>query len=114
LAALRDDLGTEHFAAEWAAGRSLPREAAIVESLAVHARPARPAPSPAASVRHGLTDRELEILRLLAAGESNRAIADRLFISPATVARHVTNINGKLGVGSRAQAAAYAHRHGLG
>jgi DNA-binding CsgD family transcriptional regulator len=62
---------------------------------------------------HGLTTRELEVLRLLAAGHSNRELGDLLFISPATAARHVANIYAKLGVDSRAQATAYAHQHGL-
>jgi DNA-binding CsgD family transcriptional regulator len=62
---------------------------------------------------HGLTARELEVLRLLAAGHSNRELGDLLFISPATAARHVANIYAKLGVESRAQATAYAHQHGL-
>jgi DNA-binding NarL/FixJ family response regulator len=63
---------------------------------------------------HDLTKRELEILRLLAAGESNRAIGALLFISPTTVASHVASILGKLGVDSRAKAVAFAHRHDLG
>ena len=52
---------------------------------------------------HGLTRRELEVLRLLAAGHSNRQLGDLLFISPATAARHLANIFAKLGVDSRAQ-----------
>jgi DNA-binding NarL/FixJ family response regulator len=65
------------------------------------------------AARHGLTTREREILSLLAAGESNRAIGERLFISQTTVASHVANILSKLGVDSRAKATAYAHRHDL-
>lgn len=61
----------------------------------------------------GLTSRELEVLRLLAAGKSNRAIADNLVISTHTVARHVQNIFTKLGVASRTAAAAYAFEHDL-
>jgi predicted ATPase/DNA-binding CsgD family transcriptional regulator/Tfp pilus assembly protein PilF len=57
-----------------------------------------------------LTTRELEIARLIARGLSNRAIADELVISPATVARHVANIFSKLGFSSRAQLAAWAAR----
>ncbi|MDP9363401.1 MAG: response regulator transcription factor, partial [Chloroflexota bacterium] len=60
-----------------------------------------------------LTPREVQILRLLATGASNRQIGERLFISPATVARHVANLYAKLGVASRAEATAFAHRHGL-
>jgi DNA-binding CsgD family transcriptional regulator len=61
----------------------------------------------------GLTGREVEVLRLIAAGHSNRAIAQALFISPNTVLRHVSNIFTKTGVANRAEAAAYATRHSL-
>jgi len=60
-----------------------------------------------------LTRREIEVLRLVATGESNREIADSLFISLATVKRHMTNILGKLGVSTRYEAALYARSHGL-
>ena len=62
---------------------------------------------------HGLTDRELDVLRLVAAGETNRAIAAALSISRRTVDRHVSNILAKLGARSRAAATAYAYRHQL-
>jgi DNA-binding NarL/FixJ family response regulator len=58
-----------------------------------------------------LTRRETEILRLLADGLSNREIAERLFISPKTVEHHLSRIYGKLGMSTRAEAAAYAARH---
>ena len=61
----------------------------------------------------GLTGREVEVLRLIAAGRSNRAIAQALFISPNTVLHHVSSIFAKLGVANRAEAAAYAIRRGL-
>ena len=57
----------------------------------------------------GLTGRELEVLRLVAAGRSNRDIAGELFISPKTASVHVSNILGKLGAASRGEAAAKAH-----
>jgi len=57
----------------------------------------------------GLTARELEVLRLVAAGRSNREIAAELFISPKTASVHVSNILGKLGAASRGEAAAKAH-----
>jgi DNA-binding CsgD family transcriptional regulator/tetratricopeptide (TPR) repeat protein len=60
--------------------------------------------------RLGLTAREAEVLRLVAAGRSNREIATELFISIKTASVHVSNILGKLGVGSRGEAAATAHR----
>ncbi|MDX6592694.1 MAG: hypothetical protein QOJ13_1890 [Gaiellales bacterium] len=61
----------------------------------------------------GLTDRELQVLGLVATGKTNRAIAEALVISEKTVARHVSNIFGKLGVSSRAAATAYAYEHDL-
>jgi DNA-binding NarL/FixJ family response regulator len=61
----------------------------------------------------GLTARECEVLRLVAEGHSNRQIADELFISRKTASVHVSNILAKLGVASRVQAAAVAHRRGL-
>ena len=63
--------------------------------------------------RHGLTPRELEVLRLVAAGRSNRAIAAELVISEHTVARHLQNIYAKLGVSSRTAASAFAFAHEL-
>jgi DNA-binding CsgD family transcriptional regulator len=63
--------------------------------------------------RHGLTEREVEVLRLVAAGKSNRQIAAELVISEHTVARHVQNIFGKLGVSSRTAAGAFAFEHRL-
>ena len=60
-----------------------------------------------------LTARELEVLRLLAGGLSNRQLATQLVISEHTVHRHVTNLYRKLHVSSRSAATAYAHRHGL-
>jgi DNA-binding NarL/FixJ family response regulator len=61
----------------------------------------------------GLSRRESEVLTLVAAGKTNRAIATELVISEKTVARHVSNILGKLGLSSRAEATAYAYKHGL-
>jgi len=60
-----------------------------------------------------LSDRELQVLRLLASGKTNRAIAEELFISEKTVARHVSNIFDKAGVSSRTGAAAWAFHHKL-
>jgi DNA-binding CsgD family transcriptional regulator len=69
--------------------------------------------APAEPADHGLSRRELEVLRLVAAGESNRQIAAALVISEHTVARHVQNIFTKLRVSSRAAATAFAFEHGL-
>ncbi|HWI06914.1 MAG TPA: LuxR C-terminal-related transcriptional regulator [Solirubrobacteraceae bacterium] len=62
---------------------------------------------------HGLTARELQVLRLVAAGQTNKAIAAGLVLSERTVDRHVSNIFAKLGVSSRAAATAYAYEHQL-
>jgi DNA-binding CsgD family transcriptional regulator len=66
-----------------------------------------------APASHELSKRELEVLRLLSAGETNREIAGELVLSVRTVDRHVSNIYAKLGVSSRAAATTYAHQHGL-
>lgn len=60
-----------------------------------------------------LTEREMEVLKLIAQGKSNQEIADELFIGIKTVKYHLTNMFGKLGVEDRTQAAIYAHRNGL-
>jgi ATP/maltotriose-dependent transcriptional regulator MalT len=70
-----------------------------------------PAADPAAAF--GLTSRERDVLGLVAAGRTNRQIAEELFISPKTASVHVSNILGKLGVSGRGEAAAVAHRLGL-
>ncbi len=62
---------------------------------------------------HGLTPRELEVLRLVAGGATNKGIAAELVVSERTVDRHVSNIFAKLGVSSRAAATAYAYEHQL-
>jgi DNA-binding CsgD family transcriptional regulator/tetratricopeptide (TPR) repeat protein len=86
---------------------------ASVEDLARRARlNLTPAPAPA-TLPHGLTAREHEVLTLVAAGLTNREIAGKLFISEHTVGVHVSRILAKLGVARRTEAAAAAHRLGL-
>ncbi|ARZ67719.1 regulatory protein [Streptomyces albireticuli] len=75
---------------------------------AAPARAAAPEPDPAEAL--GLTPRERDVLRLVAAGRGNRQIAEELFISPKTASVHVSRIIAKLGVSSRGEAAATAHR----
>ncbi|HEX6115820.1 MAG TPA: response regulator transcription factor [Solirubrobacterales bacterium] len=77
--------------------------------LATHSSADSAAPEGA----HGLSAREFEVLRLVAAGETNKAIAAQLVISERTVDRHVSNIFAKLGVSSRAAATAFAYEHEL-
>jgi DNA-binding CsgD family transcriptional regulator len=93
------------------------RDLAAATTLAAE-RPApgtAPAPgAPAAGAPpHGLSARELEVLRLIATGKTNKAIAQALFLSEKTVDRHVSNIFDKLDVHSRAAATAYAYAHRL-
>jgi DNA-binding NarL/FixJ family response regulator len=65
------------------------------------------------AARGGLTGREVEVLRLIATGVTNRTIASRLNISEKTVARHISNIFIKLDLSSRTAATAYAYEHKL-
>ncbi|HZQ35959.1 MAG TPA: LuxR C-terminal-related transcriptional regulator [Dehalococcoidia bacterium] len=60
-----------------------------------------------------ISPREVEVVRLIAAGRSTREIAAALSIAEGTVERHLTNLYGKIGVRNRAEATSYAHRHGL-
>jgi DNA-binding NarL/FixJ family response regulator len=69
--------------------------------------------SPQAAAAHGLTQRELQVLRLVARGETNRSIAAELVLSDRTIDRHVSNIFTKLRVSSRAAATAWAYEHDL-
>jgi DNA-binding CsgD family transcriptional regulator len=92
----------------------------LVQQIGQLARRARidlpaagPAGQAAATAPAGLTARELDVLRLVAAGRSNRDIAAELFISPKTASVHVSNILAKFGVSSRGEAAAAAHQRHL-
>ncbi|MCD6033074.1 MAG: hypothetical protein K0S78_5256, partial [Thermomicrobiales bacterium] len=110
---LRETLGAG-FAEEWERGRSLPQQEAIYEALAlcVAAQDAKPATGQRVAT-HGLSEREREVLCLIAAGHTTRQIGEALFISPATAAKHIANIYAKLDVDSRVKAASFAHQHGL-
>ncbi len=70
-------------------------------------------PKEQSTVAEPLTEREIEVLKALARGESNKQIADTLIVSEKTVKAHVSNILGKLGLQSRTQAVLYALRHGM-
>ena len=109
-------LGEQAFAEVWTAGAALSFEGARAEAAALLAALAeRPEPTKAGAPASpdGLTPREVDVVRLLAAGRSNREIADALFISHSTAVTHVRHILAKLGLESRAAVAAWAVRHGL-
>ncbi|MEV4391509.1 LuxR C-terminal-related transcriptional regulator [Nonomuraea sp. NPDC049607] len=111
LSRARAKLGEGRTASLWSRGRAMSPDAAALQVLAGE-RPVSPPPVAAEPVRHSLlTARELEIAGLLTRGLSNRAIAEELVISPATVARHIANIMEKLGYTSRAQIAVWAAEH---
>jgi predicted ATPase/DNA-binding CsgD family transcriptional regulator len=99
----RRALGDERFDAEWAGGRAM--DAAEIVVLTRSRPPDHPA---------GLTAREVEVLRLIAAGLTDAQVADRLVLSVRTVHSHVRSIYRKLGVSSRTAATGYAFRQGLG
>ncbi|HET7035826.1 MAG TPA: tetratricopeptide repeat protein [Thermomicrobiaceae bacterium] len=113
-------LDPERWAAGWAEGRALSLEQAV--ALAdMDAAPAQPETSPQgitpgtdqAPLLPELTTREVEVLRLVAAGLTNALVAERLFVSPHTINSHLTSIYGKLALPGRAAAIRYALEHGL-
>jgi predicted ATPase/DNA-binding CsgD family transcriptional regulator len=117
---IRTQLDAATFAEAWKEGRAMPLD----EVLAAQEEILRAAPLPpeqpelppaksAPTYPHDLTAREVEVLRLVAAGASNQEIADTLVISERTVNSHLVHIFNKLGVNSRAAAAAFAIRHKL-
>jgi DNA-binding NarL/FixJ family response regulator len=107
-------LGATQFAALWEAGRAVALLAAVDEAVAFLAATEQTAKDRVSGENaHGLTPREVEVLRLLALGQSDRDIAESLFISRHTAMKHVANILAKLGVGSRTAAATVALREGL-
>jgi DNA-binding NarL/FixJ family response regulator len=88
--------------------------ATLLAATAASAAPAKPAPVPAAPPPDGLTQREAEILGLIAAGLTNPEIAARLFLSNHTIKTHISRIFAKTGSRDRAAAIGYAHRHNIG
>ena len=120
LPRLRSDLGEHRYSALVAEGSALPAKGAASAALSwlernASSMPPVAAPSSAtpAMSSDGVTPRELEVLGLLANGLSNREIAQELLLSVKTVMHHSMAIYRKLDVRGRAEATAYAHRHGL-
>jgi non-specific serine/threonine protein kinase len=117
VAAVRAGLDDDHFERAWAAGQELSLEDAIAEATALAEQlTALPAPvltADRAAAERVLTPREHQVLRLVAEGRSNRAIAEALVISVATVKVHVRSILTKLDLESRTAAAIWAMNHGL-
>jgi predicted ATPase/DNA-binding CsgD family transcriptional regulator len=126
LATIRDRLGEAAFEAAFSEGRAMSPEQAIEyalsaeeeeqeESASVPATKTAPKPSVSSSSYPpaGLSAREAEVLKLVAEGLTNTQIAERLFISPRTVDRHLNSTYAKLKVGSRAAATRFAIEHGL-
>jgi non-specific serine/threonine protein kinase len=113
IATLTSKLGPAEFERAWAAGREAPLETVVLDqthqpdSIGV---PSNLAQSPACET---LTPREMEVLRLIRNGKSNREIGDALFISERTAQTHVQHILNKLDVNTRAAAAAYAVAEGM-
>jgi predicted ATPase/class 3 adenylate cyclase/DNA-binding CsgD family transcriptional regulator len=106
VAALRDAMGDNDFETAWAEGAALSTEEAI--AYAQRGRGERKRPS---SGWASLTPTELDVVRLVSEGLPNKAIAERLFISPRTVQTHLTHVYSKLGLTSRVQLAQEAVRH---
>lgn len=94
-------------------GERLERTSAVRAFQALGAAPDLAALGALPAAGGPLSSREVEVLRLVASGRSNRAVAEALVISEKTVARHLSNIFTKLDVGSRSAATAYAYEHGL-
>lgn len=114
VASARTLLGQACRDADDAAGATAAFEDArkLFDDLGVHLDARVPASSPPAYPR-GLTAREVEVLRVIAAGHTNKEAAARLFLSDKTIARHLSNIFTKAGVSTRAAATAFAFEHGL-
>jgi predicted ATPase/DNA-binding CsgD family transcriptional regulator len=112
LTEARHCLDEQAFASAWATGWEMSPEEALADVLA-EAEPLRRQTAALTGNEAGLSARELEVLRLLTEGRSDRQIAEALSISPKTAGNHVSSILAKLGVTTRTAAATYAVRHGL-
>jgi DNA-binding NarL/FixJ family response regulator len=113
VAALRSALGAAAFEAAWDAGTKAPWEEVVTEASSLLEGNGEWAGRAGKEHRRDLTAREREVLALLAAGRTDREIADALFLSRRTVTTHTSNLFAKLGVANRTEAAALAAREGL-
>jgi predicted ATPase/class 3 adenylate cyclase/DNA-binding CsgD family transcriptional regulator len=121
LAAARATLGQTEYESAIADGGALSLDEAVAEAQAISALPvATPAVARSAgpardrsSEPSGLSPREIEVLRLLAAGHTSKEVAEALVLSVRTVERHITHVYEKIGARGRADAAAFALKHGL-
>jgi non-specific serine/threonine protein kinase len=112
--AVRQRLGETAFNEAWERGEKMPgAEWSVEVNRLLAALEQSISRSPAGDTAFGLTARELDVLRLLAAGRSNEQIGIELFISPRTAQLHITHILAKLSLSNRTQAAAFAHTHHL-
>jgi predicted ATPase/DNA-binding CsgD family transcriptional regulator len=114
IAAVRAHLDAAAFDAAWQEGRAAPVDDVIADALAALSAGPKAAAVPATmSPTAGLSPREVEVLGLLAEGQSNKEIAAALTLSVHTVERHLVNVYAKIGARGRADAVAFALRHGL-
>jgi ATP/maltotriose-dependent transcriptional regulator MalT len=118
IMAVRSQLGETVFAEAWAAGKAMTQEQAIAYALegrttSIEATLSERAEVRAAASVDSLKKRELEVLRLVADGLSNREIAAQLILAPTTVKWYLSEIYGKLGVANRTQAVARAQKLNL-
>jgi non-specific serine/threonine protein kinase len=109
IAAIRAELGDEQFQSAWGSGHSMSLADAVAYALTTAPEQAAAQP-PAAG---NLSPRECDVLRLIAAGQSNKEIAADLYLSVRTVERHITNLYAKIGARGKADATAWALRHGI-
>ena len=110
----RARVGESAFAAAWKQGRTLPFADALADALALASSAGEQPPPVDSDVSgFGLTPRELDVLRLLVEGRSDREIGEALFIGTRTVQTHVANLFAKLGVNTRAEASAVGVRRDL-
>jgi predicted ATPase/DNA-binding CsgD family transcriptional regulator len=113
LEATRLRLSDDTFESAWSQGYALPMEQAVVEAQRVLALPAPLRPAAGSAPLRLLSPRELDVLRLLVAGHSDREIGAALQVSPRTVQTHVASLFAKFGVNSRVEVTALAVRRGL-